>query len=203
MMDEKKRGRPRAFDASAAIGKAREVFWDRGFSAASLDNLSAATSLNRPSLYNAFGDKEDLYLDALEGYRADSMVALEDALDPSLPVRENLARMYDRALATYLHGDTAARGCLLISTATVEAVRHERVREVLGRSLADFDRAIEDRLALAIERGELPEKTDPKALARLASTIMHSLAVRARAGETREALEALARSAVDLICGVP
>ncbi len=203
MKDEKKRGRPRAFDTSAAIGKAREVFWDRGFSAASLDNLSAATSLNRPSLYNAFGDKEDLYLDALEGYRMDSMVVLEEALDASLPVRENLARIYDRALATYLHGDTAARGCFLISTAAVEAIQHERVRDVLGRSLADFDRAIEERLVLAVERGELPDKTDPKALARLASAIMHSMAVRARAGETREALEALARSGVELICGAP
>ncbi|MBW8790940.1 MAG: TetR family transcriptional regulator, partial [Rhizobium leguminosarum] len=54
MRDEKKRGRPRAFDAQAALGKARDVFWDRGFTAASLDNLSAATNLNRPSLYGAF-----------------------------------------------------------------------------------------------------------------------------------------------------
>jgi len=91
----------------------------------------------------------------------------------------------------------------LISTAAVEAIQHERVRDVLGRSLADFDRAIEERLVLAVERGELPDKTDPKALARLASAIMHSLAVRARAGETREALEALARSGVELICGAP
>ncbi|MEK1894706.1 MAG: TetR/AcrR family transcriptional regulator [Rhizobium sp.] len=203
MKNEKKRGRPRAFDADAAIGKAREVFWDRGFSAASLDNLSAATSLNRPSLYNAFGDKEDLYLDALEGYRADSMVALEDALDPDLPVRENLSRIYASALKIYLHGDQAARGCFLISTATVEAIRHKRVRELLGRSLADFDGAIEKRLLLAVEQGELPKDTHPRSLARLASAIMHSLAVRARAGDSREALEALARSGVELICGLP
>ncbi|EJJ28466.1 TetR/AcrR family transcriptional regulator [Rhizobium sp. CF142] len=200
-MSEKKRGRPRAFDAKVTLEKAREVFWDRGFAGTSLDTLSAATQLNRPSLYGAFGDKEDLYIDALEGYRAESMGVLADALDPSLPLRENLARVYQRALAIYLHGETAARGCFLIGTATAEAIQHERVREVLSRSLDDFDGEIEKRMKLAIERGELPDGSDPHTLARLASAVMHSLAVRARAGDSRETLEALAQSGVDMICG--
>ncbi|MDL2407673.1 TetR/AcrR family transcriptional regulator [Rhizobium calliandrae] len=201
MKSEKKQGRPRAFDAKTVIGRAREVFWDKGFSAASLDTLSAATKLNRPSLYGAFGDKEELYLDALEDYREDSMDVLSEALDPALPLRENLASVYARALKIYLHGDTAARGCFLISTATAEAIQHARIREVLGRSLNDFDDAIKERMELAVERGELPTDADPATLARLASAVMHSLAVRARAGDTRETLEALARSGVDLICG--
>lgn len=201
MKGEKKQGRPRAFDAKAVIGQAREVFWDKGFSAASLDALSAATKLNRPSLYGAFGDKEDLYLDALEGYRSESLDLLADALDPALPLRENLARVYSVALRTYLHGETAARGCFLISTATAEAIQHSRVREVLGRSLNDFDDAIKARMQLAVERKELAGDADPAMLAKLASSVMHSLAVRARAGDTPESLEALARSGVDLICG--
>lgn len=200
MKSEKKQGRPRTFDAKAVIRQAREVFWDRGFSAASLDNLSAATKLNRPSLYGAFGDKEELYLDALEGYREDSLDVLAEALDPALPLRENLARIYDGALQIYLHGATAARGCFLISTATAEAIQHARVREVLGRSLNEFDGAISERMELAKRRGELPADADPATLARLASAVMHSLAVRARAGDARETLEAIARSGVDLIC---
>ncbi|MDR6663895.1 TetR/AcrR family transcriptional regulator [Rhizobium sp. 1399] len=200
-MSEKKRGRPRAFDAKVTLEKAREVFWDRGFAGTSLDTLSAATQLNRPSLYGAFGDKEDLYLDTLEGYRAESMDVLANALDPSLPLRQNLARVYQRALAIYLHGETAARGCFLIGTATAEAIQHERVREILSRSLDDFDGEIEKRMKLAIERGELPDRSDPHTLARLASAVMHSLAVRARAGDSRETLEALAQSGVDMICG--
>jgi AcrR family transcriptional regulator len=200
-MNEKKRGRPRAFDARETLEKAREVFWDRGYAGTSLDTLSAATKLNRPSLYGAFGDKEALYLDVMEGYRAESMDALADALDPSFPLRDNLARVYDSALAVYLHGETAARGCFLIGTATAEAIQHERVRDLLSRSLEDFDGAIERRIALAVERGELPEGTDAGMLARLASAVMHSLAVRARAGDSREMLEALAKSGVDMICG--
>ena len=201
MKSEKKQGRPRVFDAKTVIGQAQEVFWDRGFSAASLDNLSAATKLNRPSLYGAFGDKEDLYLDTLEGYREDSLDILFKALNPALPLRENLANIYAEALKIYLHGETAARGCFLISTATAEAIQHDRVREVLRRSLNEFDGAIKERMELAVERGELPADADAATLAKLASAVMHSLAVRARAGDTRETLEAIARSGVDFICG--
>ena len=201
MKSEKKQGRPRVFDAKTVIGQAREVFWDRGFSAASLDNLSAATKLNRPSLYGAFGDKEDLYLDTLEGYREDSLDILFKALNPALPLRENLANIYAEALKIYLHGETAARGCFLISTATAEAIQHDRVREVLRRSLNEFDGVIKERMELAVERGELPADADAATLAKLASAVMHSLAVRARAGDTRETLEAIARSGVDFICG--
>ena len=200
-MSEKKRGRPRAFDAKVTLEKARDVFWDRGFAGTSLDTLSAATQLNRPSLYGAFGDKEALYLDVMEAYRAESMDVLADALDPSLPLRDNLTRVYKSALEIYLHGETSARGCFLISTATAEAIQYERVRDLLSRSFEDFDGAIEQRMALAVERGELPDGSDVHMLARLASAVMHSLAVRARAGDSRKTLEALARSGVDMICG--
>lgn len=201
MKIEKKRGRPRAFDEARTVERARAVFWDRGFASASLDMLSAATELNRPSLYAAFGDKEDIYLDTLEAYRRESLEALAVALDPSLPIRENIARVYASALAIYLHGDISSRGCFLIGTATAEAVQHPRVREVLGRSLREFDDAIEERMAAAIETGELPAGSDPKTPAKLVSAVMHSLAVRARAGDAPETLEALARSGVEWICG--
>ena len=203
MKNEKKRGRPRAFDAQKTIERARQVFWDRGFAATSLDTLSAATEINRPSLYAAFGDKEELYLGTLEAYRKDSLHAMAEALDPSLPIRQNIERLYDGALAIYLHGDVAPRGCFLIGTATPETIQHPRVREVLDRSLREFDEAIAQRVELAVEKGELPAATDPNALARLASAVMHSLAVRARAGDSRETLEELARSGVDWICGKP
>lgn len=201
MKEQTRRGRPRAFDAARTIGRARDVFWDKGFTGASLDNLSAATELNRPSLYGAFGDKQALYIDTLEGYRADSLVALDKALDAELPIRSNIANIYDAALAIYLHGETGPRGCFLIGTATVESVEHIRVQEVLRRSLNEFDAKIESRLELAVKKGELSSAVEPKMLAKLASAVMHSLAVRSRAGDSEESLRALAAAGVDMICG--
>src|ERR1044071_5895097 len=67
----RKRGRPPAYDPETALGSARDVFWNTGFTASSLDDLSAAMAMNRPSLYGAFGDKEALYLKTLERYRSE------------------------------------------------------------------------------------------------------------------------------------
>src|SRR5262249_49612858 len=66
--DARPRGRPRAFDPQTALQRAREAFWDRGFAGTSLDDLSERTGMNRPSLYAAFGDKQELYLETLRGY---------------------------------------------------------------------------------------------------------------------------------------
>jgi len=204
MADEpKRRGRPPAYDTAAALTGARDVFWDAGYAASSLDDLSAAMAMNRPSVYGAFGDKEALYLKTLERYREDSLVALHEALDPARPLREGLKAVYAKSIEIYLAGSNTARGCFLIGTATAEAVTHEAVRDVLRNSLQAFDGVIADRLKLAVERSELGPHADPAALAVIASAIMHSLAVRARAGESRQELEALARSGIALICSDP
>ncbi|WP_119304305.1 TetR/AcrR family transcriptional regulator [Dongia deserti] len=196
----RKRGRPPAYDPDKALASARDVFWSAGYEASSLDELSAAMAMNRPSVYGAFGDKEALYLKTLARYRDESVHAMRATLDPAKSLREGLATIYRKSIDTYLAGG-AARGCLLIGTATTEAVSRAAVRDLLRGSLQAFDAVIEDRLKLAGKRGELAPKADPKALALIASAIMHSLAVRARAGEPRKELEKLARAGVALICG--
>lgn len=196
----RKRGRPRAYDPDAALERARDVFWESGFTGSSLDALSAATAMNRPSLYGAFGDKEALYLRTLERYRDESLTAMRQALDPGRSLREGLAILYASALATYLDQRAGPRGCLLIGTAAVEAMLHPAVRDVLQGSLAVFDQALEDRFRLARDRGEIGAAADAATLARLASAVLHSLAVRARAGDSRADLEAIADSGVAMIC---
>lgn len=195
----RRRGRPPAYDPDKALAGARDVFWSAGYEATSLDDLSAAMAMNRPSVYGAFGDKEALYLSTLERYRDESLVAMHAALDPARPLRDGLATVYRKAIDTYVTGANAARGCFLIGTATTEAVGRTAVRGMLRGSLQAFDAVIAERLKLAVARGELGPKADPAALALIASAIMHSLAVRARAGEPRKALEALARAGVALI----
>lgn len=197
----KKRGRPRAYDPDMALERARDVFWDGGFTASSLDDLGEAMSMTRPSLYHAFGDKEQLYLRTLERYRDESLAALRNALDPDRPLAECLRIVYATALSTYLAGQSGARGCLLIGTAATESVSNAQVRQVLGKSLIAFDRAFEDRFRIAQARGELNPGVDVTALSRLASAVLHTLAVRARAGETSAVLEAIAEAGVRMICG--
>jgi AcrR family transcriptional regulator len=196
--EKRPRGRPRAYDPDHALAQAMAAFWDAGYAATSLDDLSAATGMNRPSLYAAFGDKQAIYLKAIERYRAGP--ALTDALQAAT-LRESLRRAYRAALSVYLAGERGARGCFVIGTAATEAISNPRVREQLAGVLHDVDQAFEARIRRAREDGELPSSADPAALAMVASAMLHTLAIRARAGESRAALEKIADAAVDFVCG--
>lgn len=197
--ETRKPGRPRQFDPEKALLSAMKQFWDKGFSATSLDDLSAAMQLNRPSLYGAFGDKRALYLQALERYRAGSRRALKAALTYALPLREDLARVYASALQTYL--DRGGQGCFVISTATAEATGDPASRAHLAATLSDLDLAFEARILAAIDAKQLPGDADAHGLALMASAMLYALAIRARAGETAEALEQGVRAVLDAICG--
>src|SRR4051812_37538517 len=98
--EQSKRGRPRAYDPEVALTNAMGAFWDRGYAATSLDEISAATGMNRPSLYAAFGDKRAIYLKAIQHYGAGT--ALSEALSRKETLRDALARAYRTALAVYL-----------------------------------------------------------------------------------------------------
>src|SRR5437667_8294891 len=94
----KRRGRPRAYQPDVALGKALDLFRKDGFAATSLDDLSAATGMNRPSLYGAFGDKRELFIKSYRRYRDDARTAMGDIFRNELPVRKRLERIYAVAL---------------------------------------------------------------------------------------------------------
>jgi AcrR family transcriptional regulator len=196
-----KRGRPRAYDPERALAQATAAFWDAGFSATSLDDLSAATGMNRPSLYGAFGDKRALYLKTIEGYSTFAQAAMQTALPYDRPLRAALSLLYGRAVALYLSGEHGARGCLLTGTAATEAVMDPDIRAAARDALERIDDAFEARFRFAHEHGDLPSPADPAALANLASAVLHTRSMRARTGAPRSVLEAIAESGVDLICG--
>src|SRR5437879_9656892 len=113
----KRRGRPRAYQPEIALGKALDLFRKDGFAATSLDDLSAATGMNRPSLYGAFGDKRELYIKSYQRYRADARAAMLDIFRDELPIRQRLERSFAVALDIYLSGDAGPRGCFTVMTA--------------------------------------------------------------------------------------
>ncbi|WP_223487100.1 TetR/AcrR family transcriptional regulator [Pseudomonas sp. A-RE-19] len=198
----KSRGRPRAYDPQTALQQALGVFWNTGYSGASLDSIATAAGMNRPSLYAAFGDKHALYIKALEQYWAFAAAAMHEALtDNALTLREALMRFYEGQLSIYFSGEGQPRGCFAIGTATTEAVEDSEIREVLSDRLSRLDADLETRLRAAIDSGELNSDADPAALAVLASSLLHSISIRARAGKSRAELTELARNAVNVICG--
>jgi AcrR family transcriptional regulator len=198
---QKKRGRPRAFEPDIALGKAMDTFRDGGFAATSLDDLSEAMGINRPSLYGTFGDKRELFLKAYERYRAEMAKVFAHAFEPGLTLRQMLERIYATALDVYLAGENGPRGCFTVMTATSEAMADPEIRPLVQRALSSTQRTLAKRVQAAVETGELPPTVDVQVLSQIAASTIEALAIRSRARLPRTELEAIAKGTVDLICG--
>jgi len=197
----RRRGRPRAFEPETALQRAMDVFWTEGFSAASLDEISAATGLNRPSLYGAFGDKRALYIQAYRRYRDEVRDAFAPLLAADAPLRDKLRRILSAALDLYLTGEAGPRGCFTVLTASSDAVADPEIRAVVAEAIEAMDRAFERMFARAAKEGEPPPGADPKRLARMTTATIHTLSVRARARLPRTEIEPIIEDAVAMICG--
>jgi AcrR family transcriptional regulator len=197
----KRRGRPRAYDAEAAVQQATDSFWKTGYAGTSYEEIAAVTGMNRPSLYAAFGDKRALYLEVLARYWQVAFADMRAALADDLPLEEALMRVYDGALSIYFSGDGRPRGCFVVGTAVTEAVEDAEIRQSLAAGIETFDTVLAARFRTAQEKGELKADADPETLAALATATMHSIAIRARAGVPRAELREFARKAIKVICG--
>jgi TetR/AcrR family transcriptional regulator, copper-responsive repressor len=197
----KRRGRPRGFEPETALSQAMDVFWQDGFAATSLDDLSAATGLNRPSLYGAFGDKRALYLQAYRQYRKRVNEEFAPLFQARAPLRAKLRRILVAALELYLSGEEGPRGCFTVLTTSSDAVADPEVRALVAEAIDSTDHAFGRLFQDARAAGELPAGADPRALARLASATIHTLSIRARARIPKAQILPVIDGAVTTICG--
>lgn len=196
----KKRGRPRAFEPETALSRALDTFRDTGFAATSLDDLSAAMGINRPSLYGAFGDKRDLFLKAYARYREEVGAQFAKAFDPALSLRQSLEEIFATALDIYLAGENGPRGCFTVMTAGSEAMADPEIRDTVLRALGTTDKALTRLFELAVARGELPADADVALLVQVAGSTIHTIALRSRARTPRPELEAITQRTIDFVC---
>ena len=198
-MKERRRGRPKQYDRAAVLDRAVDTFHTKGYAATSLDDLAKAMQMNRPSLYNAFGDKERLYRESLAHFTEHLNAALSELLFDEPDLERALMEFYSGALDAYFAKEPA-RGCFIFCTAPTEAVSHPGVAADVRAILLHVDRTLERRFLLAKREDKLPETFDCGQAGKLAQAVLHSIALRARAGETRRALSRMTRSAIALMC---
>lgn len=192
------RGRPRSFEKDAALDRMIPVFRERGYEGTSLEDLTAASGLAKPSLYAAFGDKRALFLAALDRYRATQgsmpVRRMAEAAGPAEGIRAFLAATIDLVTA-----EGGAPGCLAAGAAGMAAACEAPVRAWLDATQEATEQAIADRLAAWQASGQALPLGDAGALARLLLLLMHGLASRARAGASRPELEAAVGSALVML----
>ena len=178
------RGRPRSFDVEAAVERAMNVFWSRGYHATALPDLLRATKLSRGSLYAAFGDKHSLFLRALDRYIADALTRMDAEFDPR---REPVAglRAY---LAGYVERNSGAngrRGCLLVATTMELAGRDADVDRRIAGFVRDMEARVADALSRAKMAGKLADGVEPSSAARILVCFVEGLRVVGKTAPTR------------------
>jgi TetR/AcrR family transcriptional regulator, copper-responsive repressor len=193
--NKRPRGRPRSFDTEEVLQRVRGVFMEKGFAAASLDELAEAAGLNRPSLYAAFGDKEQLYIQTLRYYGTTSIEMMDKVLAGPGTIEQRLAKVYMAAIDFYT-APPSKLGCMIVGTAAVESPTHPAIAAAAGELLA----AIEKSLERAFAASPLPADPTPAARARMAGAILYAIAIRARIGLKASELRAFAHSMVPVIC---
>lgn len=196
----KRRGRPPTYDREAAIRALINLFWAKGFSATSLDEISESTGMARPSLYQAFGNKEDMYQLALTSFVGDVSARATSALSENADIEDALLQFYERIIELYFE-EADGMGCMVFCTTVSETANHPQLREVLKAVIEQINTALTARLEAAIQAGQLSTETDTQGLATLAQGLLQHLAIRARAGEKKSELKKLAKASVNTLLG--
>lgn len=181
-MVQKRSGRPRNFDPEAAALAAVEVFWQNGYDGASLEDLTAALGINRPSLYNAFGDKRGLFLAALDAYGRNFGRKALEAFEAESDLRAAITAFFRTALANATRPG-AARGCLVGSAAVASLTTTDGVDETVRRTNQELRRKLAERFEAEARAGRLSQTPSPESRAALTVELMQGQAFRARIGD--------------------
>lgn len=188
-----KKGRPRQFCVEEALDRAIEVFWQKGYEGTSLSDLTAAMGIASPSLYAAFGSKEGLFRAALDRY--DERSKEFTARVVAAPSAREVAALFLDGVVEFATDPKKLPGCLLLQSGL--ACSDNAVPNELARHRARKEQALKERFEQAKREKDLPQDSDPAALARYLMTISNGIAVQAASGVGCDSLKEVARLALD------
>jgi AcrR family transcriptional regulator len=176
-------GRPREFDAEAALDAAMRVFWRNGYLGTSLSDLTGAMGISRPSLYAAFGNKEALFRKALARYATGPAAYIRQAVEE--PTARGVAERMMRGVAELATSSCNPAGCFWVHGSLSCGEPSDPMHKELSAHRASTVAALRRRFSRAVVEGDLPADADPGALARFVATVNFGLAVQAATGATR------------------
>jgi AcrR family transcriptional regulator len=187
------RGRPRGFDRDAALAKAMELFWARGYEGASISDLTAAMGIASPSLYAAFGSKEALFREALALYAATENDGIWGGVEAAPTAREACEGMLMATARMFTRPDKPS-GCLVVLSALHASELNETVRAELVRGRAGTVDILEARLRRGQTEGDVLATTDVRAVATYLAAVQQGMSIQARDGADQTTLERIARA---------
>jgi TetR/AcrR family transcriptional repressor of nem operon len=190
--------RPREFDEATALEAAIECFWNRGYEATSVRDLATKMGISAPSLYNTYGDKHALYVQALERYLDCSARAMIKRFEDSLPPKQAIRRFIEEIIKHSVN-DRERRGCFLINSALEVAPHDRKLGAFIADRLAEIEAFFYRSIKAAQAEGAVPRDRVAKDLARLLLGVLLGIRVLARSKPKRALLEGVARPALALL----
>jgi len=191
--------RPRKFVEAEVVEASRDLFWDQGYAATSIDDLSAATGLGRGSFYKAFGDKHSMFLRSLELYCTEAIDGIRAELrNPDRSAYERLVG-HVRNTAAGVASDTDRRGCLLAKSAAELSSTDPVVAKQVKRTLDGWLRELTATISAAQADGDLPSGTDAKAAASLLLAVLRGMEALRTGGASAATIKLAAEQAIALL----
>jgi AcrR family transcriptional regulator len=187
-------GRPRAFDPDAALERAMHVFWAKGYEGAALSDLTRAMRINRPSLYSAFGNKEQLFRKVLDRYVDGPLAYFGKAL--AAPKAQDVIEQIFFGAARMAGDPRLPAGCLMVQGALAVGNAAGSVRKEAAARRGAAEVVLRRRLQRAKREGDLPQNADPTELARYVMTVLQGMAVQSAGGASRDQLGRVAKMAL-------
>lgn len=185
-VEKRQRGRPPSFNHDEALEKALEVFWTHGYEGASMAELTAAMGMNKPSIYAAFGNKEELFRQALKRYLSGPVSYMQEAM--AQPTARQSVEMLLTKSAELLCGCHSPRGCMIVQGALTVGQTGELIKQELVSYRQGFESMLKKRFDQARKDGDLPKDTDTAQLAKYIATIHQGMSVQASSGVKKKEL---------------
>lgn len=190
--------RPKEFNRDEVLTKAMEVFWENGFEGTSMQDLLDRMGINRGSLYDTFGDKHSLYLEALDKYRQMNETVLLEVLQKKNSIREKLQEVFMRVVEDAC-SDGGFYGCFINNAMVERAFVDPKTALRTVATINIIENALEKALKSAIENGELRKELDTSSVARFLFANLQGLLVIAKNTREREKLEDIVRVTLSIL----
>ena len=195
---QRKRGRPATIDTDAAMQALVELFRSKGYSAVSLDDLSDATGLSRPSLYRGFGNKLSMYIGAMDAFGDQVRDSAVPAILADGPLESALAGFYDAMLSIYYRDNEIAPGCLVFGTALSSADEAE-IQARLEYGVDQLDQLMRARIQRAAPEADADRI---QTAMEIGSNTLIAFSARAKSGVEKTALSAMGQRSAQAICAL-
>ncbi|MCP4440141.1 MAG: TetR/AcrR family transcriptional regulator [Aureispira sp.] len=190
--------RPKSFDEGVVLQKAVELFWKQGYNTTSMQNLVDHLGINRASIYDTYGGKEELFHKAFEHYRQENQQKLRAFLDSQSSVRKGLEKLFMMSINTCV-ADKDRKGCFVVNCATESLPNNAKMVKILSSNQESMEQFFMDYVNRGKKQGEITENKDAKAIAAFLFTLYSGLNVIAKVNPTTEHLQQVVQTGLAVL----